>query len=186
MSLAEEIGGVKLRRSHDLNAPRGVAGRNSDNTMIKSILGWEPTTPFRVGLAKTYAWIAEQYQDRQCRPAYGSRHHLRSPCAMKTVTPQTLTDLIGAIPYRMALAGGWIDQPFVSRLNPSPPGSMVVVGLEPTCRFMERAGMATGTRNVALGLWNGRASRTASRPSWCASYMPRKITAKASPPARKT
>jgi hypothetical protein len=67
-----------------------------------------------------------------------------------------LTDVIGAIPYRMALAGGWIDQPFVSRLNPTPPGSMVVVALEPVCRFMERAGMATGTRNVAMTLWNGR------------------------------
>jgi len=69
---------------------------------------------------------------------------------------RSLTDVIGAVPYRMAFAGGWIDQPFVSRLNPQSPGSMVVVGLEPTCRFMERAGMATGTRNVALKLWNGR------------------------------
>ena len=68
----------------------------------------------------------------------------------------SLTDIIGTIPYRMALAGGWIDQPFVSQFNPSPPGSMVVVGLEPTCRFMERAGMATGTRRVALDLWDGR------------------------------
>jgi len=67
-----------------------------------------------------------------------------------------LTEILGAIPYRMALAGGWIDQPFVSRLDPAPPGSMVVVSLEPTCRFMERAGMATGTRHVALELWNGR------------------------------
>ena len=63
--------------------------------------------------------------------------------------------MIGAIPYRMAFAGGWIDQPFVSRHNPSPPGSMVVVGLEPTFRFMDRAGMATGTRNVAMKLWQG-------------------------------
>jgi len=60
------------------------------------------------------------------------------------------------MPYRMAFAGGWIDQPFVSRHNPSPPGSMVVVGLEPTFRFMDHAGMATGTRYVALRLWNGR------------------------------
>jgi hypothetical protein len=65
----------------------------------------------------------------------------------------TLTAIIGHLPYRMAFAGGWIDQPFVSRLNPSPPGSMVVVGLEPTVRFMDRAGMATGTRKVALKLW---------------------------------
>lgn len=62
---------------------------------------------------------------------------------------------IGRIPYRMALAGGWIDQPFVSKLNPAPPGSMVVVGLEPTCRFMDRAGMATSTRRIAEKIWNG-------------------------------
>jgi hypothetical protein len=75
---------------------------------------------------------------------------------METVASRALTEVIGAVPYRMALAGGWIDQPFVSRHNPAPPGSMVVVGLEPTCRFMERAGMATGTRNVVLQRWNGR------------------------------
>ncbi len=75
---------------------------------------------------------------------------------MDILTHQSITDVIGAIPYRMAFAGGWIDQPFVSRWNPSPPGSMVVVGLEPTCRFMERAGMATGTRKVALDVWQGR------------------------------
>lgn len=53
----------------------------------------------------------------------------------------------------MALAGGWIDQPFVSRCNPVPPGSMVVVGLEANMRFMDRCGMATSTRRVALKLW---------------------------------
>ncbi|MBI4873017.1 MAG: hypothetical protein HY822_00130 [Acidobacteria bacterium] len=66
-----------------------------------------------------------------------------------------IASVIGAIPYRMALAGGWIDQPFVSRLNPAPPGSMVVVALEPEVRFLDRAGMATGTRKVALQVWNG-------------------------------
>jgi hypothetical protein len=75
---------------------------------------------------------------------------------MQTSTDPRLTDLIGAIPYRMAFAGGWIDQPFVSRCNPSPPGSMVVVALEPTFRFMDRSGMATGTRHVALRLWQGK------------------------------
>jgi hypothetical protein len=75
---------------------------------------------------------------------------------MTEATIRPLTDTIGAIPYRMAFAGGWIDQPFVSRLNPAGVGSMVVVGLEPTSWFMERSGMATGTRNVALRLWNGR------------------------------
>lgn len=67
-----------------------------------------------------------------------------------------LTDIIGGIPYRIAMAGGWIDQPFVSKLNPTPPGSMVVIGLEPAFCWMERAGMATGTRKVALKLWGGR------------------------------
>jgi len=66
-----------------------------------------------------------------------------------------LTNLVGRIPYRAALAGGWIDQPFISRLNPDPPGSMVVVNLEPDVRFMDRAGMATGTRKVAARLWGG-------------------------------
>jgi hypothetical protein len=66
-----------------------------------------------------------------------------------------LTDVIGAVPYRMAFAGGWIDQPFVSQLLDEPPGSMVVVAIEPNVRFMDRAGMATGTRAVALRLWGG-------------------------------
>jgi hypothetical protein len=67
-----------------------------------------------------------------------------------------LANVIGRIPYRLALAGGWIDQPFVSRLNPKPPGSMVVVSIEPTFRFMDRSGIATGTRAVATSLWKGR------------------------------
>jgi hypothetical protein len=64
--------------------------------------------------------------------------------------------MVGHIPYRVALAGGWIDQPFVSRLNPSPPGSMVVVSVEPTFRFMDRSGIASGTRDIADRLWHGR------------------------------
>jgi len=63
--------------------------------------------------------------------------------------------VVGEIPYRLALAGGWIDQPFCSRLNPTPPGSMVVVGLKPSFHWMERAGIATGTRAVARRLWGG-------------------------------
>lgn len=67
----------------------------------------------------------------------------------------TITDVIGDIPYRMAFAGGWIDQPFVSRHNPAPPGSMVVVSLEPTIPFMDRCGMGTSTRRVMMQIWNG-------------------------------
>jgi hypothetical protein len=64
-----------------------------------------------------------------------------------------ITEVIGKMPYKLALAGGWIDQPFISKHNPSPPGSMVVVNVEPQFWFMERAGISTGTRNIALELW---------------------------------
>lgn len=64
-----------------------------------------------------------------------------------------LRDAVGAIPYRMALAGGWIDQPMLSTLNPDRVGSMVVVSLVPNFRWMERSGMATGTRKVIRSLW---------------------------------
>jgi hypothetical protein len=67
-----------------------------------------------------------------------------------------LTSILGHVPYRLALAGGWIDQPFVSRLNPDGVGSMVVVQVAPTLRFMERAGMATGTRKVIGRIWGDR------------------------------
>jgi hypothetical protein len=63
----------------------------------------------------------------------------------------------------MAFAGGWIDQPFVSKHNPMPPGSMVVVGIEPTFRCMDRSGMATSTREVARKLWGGVLPRQAPR-----------------------
>ncbi len=69
---------------------------------------------------------------------------------------RAVSSVIGVIPYRMAFAGGWIDQPFLSRLDPEPPGSMVVVALEPTFRWMDRCGMATSTRAVATRMWNGR------------------------------
>lgn len=65
-----------------------------------------------------------------------------------------ITGVIGKLPYRMAFAGGWIDQPFVSQHNPSPPGSMVVVAIEPTCHFMSRCGMGTSTRRIAGQLWS--------------------------------
>lgn len=60
VSIVENIGGVRLRRSYDPAAPKGVAGRNSDNRRIRSILKWEPSTPLRVGLKRTYQWIYEQ------------------------------------------------------------------------------------------------------------------------------
>lgn len=64
--------------------------------------------------------------------------------------------MLGAIPNRLQLAGGWIDQPFISRHNPQPPGSMVVVQIQPDFRPMNRSGIASGTRAVAMKIWKGR------------------------------
>jgi nucleoside-diphosphate-sugar epimerase len=65
VSKVERIAGVKLKREYEPNAPRGVAGRNSDNTFIKSVLKWEPNTPLDKGLASTYEWIKDQYYQRK-------------------------------------------------------------------------------------------------------------------------
>jgi len=72
---------------------------------------------------------------------------------MSVEEPNRRADIIGELPYRMAFAGGWIDQPFISAHNPTPPGAMVVVSLEPSIRFMDRCGMGTSTRDVARQLW---------------------------------
>jgi nucleoside-diphosphate-sugar epimerase len=60
VDLVEEIAGVKLKRNYNLHAPRGVNGRNSDNTKIRQYLGWEPSIRLKDGLAKTYAWIQDE------------------------------------------------------------------------------------------------------------------------------
>jgi GDP-D-mannose 3', 5'-epimerase len=65
VDMVEQIGGIKLERKYDLAAPRGVAGRNSDNTFIQEVLKWEPRTPLLDGMRKTYAWIEQQYNDRK-------------------------------------------------------------------------------------------------------------------------
>jgi nucleoside-diphosphate-sugar epimerase len=65
VTITEKISGIKLQRQYDLDAPTGVAGRNSDNTFIKQVLGWEPGTPLEEGMKKTYAWIEQQYKDRK-------------------------------------------------------------------------------------------------------------------------
>jgi len=74
---------------------------------------------------------------------------------MKSPEKPDITDVIGKLQYRIALAGGWIDQPFASQLNPTPPGSMVVVAVEPQFRWMDRAGICGSTRQIALQLWHG-------------------------------
>jgi nucleoside-diphosphate-sugar epimerase len=67
VDIVEGIAGIKLRRRYDLSAPKGVGGRNSDNTLLRGYLDWEPNIPLRTGLEKTYAWIYDQYSARETR-----------------------------------------------------------------------------------------------------------------------
>src|SRR5580700_4795320 len=60
VSIAEDIAGIKLNRKYKLDAPKGVNGRNSDNTKIKQYLGWEPSIRLKEGLAKTFEWIESE------------------------------------------------------------------------------------------------------------------------------
>jgi nucleoside-diphosphate-sugar epimerase len=60
VDVAEKIAGIKLQRRYKLDAPLGVRGRNSDNTLFRSVFGWEPSTRLEDGLAITYRWIEEQ------------------------------------------------------------------------------------------------------------------------------
>jgi nucleoside-diphosphate-sugar epimerase len=64
VSLVEEIAGIKLERRYNLSAPKGVNGRNSDNTLIQKVFGWEPSTRLRDGMEKTYRWIFDQMKGR--------------------------------------------------------------------------------------------------------------------------
>ncbi len=60
VDIVEDIAGYKLERKYDLDAPKGVRGRNSENTLIRQYLGWEPSIPLMKGMRKTYDWIKEQ------------------------------------------------------------------------------------------------------------------------------
>jgi GDP-D-mannose 3', 5'-epimerase len=60
VDIVEEIAGFKMTRKYDLNAPKGVRGRNSENTLIKNLLGWEPSIPLKTGMRNTYDWIKEE------------------------------------------------------------------------------------------------------------------------------
>ena len=61
VDLVEEIVGIKLHRTYNLNAPKGVNGRNSDNTLIEQRLGWQPSIRLADGMRKTCVWISDEY-----------------------------------------------------------------------------------------------------------------------------
>jgi len=69
VDIAESIAGLKLRRQYDLSAPKGVRGRNSDNTLIQEALGWAPGISLEAGLEKTYRWIYDQMAGDQKKSA---------------------------------------------------------------------------------------------------------------------
>ena len=60
VDMVKDIAGIALTRRYNLDAPKGVRGRNSDNTMIRELLGWEPSVPLREGLEQTYRWVYDQ------------------------------------------------------------------------------------------------------------------------------
>ncbi len=76
VDIVENIAGVKLNRKYNLNAPKGVNGRNSDNTLIKQHFGWEPGIRLREGMRKTYDWIVGEYnrQHRTSVPTSEAAH----------------------------------------------------------------------------------------------------------------
>jgi nucleoside-diphosphate-sugar epimerase len=75
VDMVEDIAGYKLERSYDLDAPKGVRGRNSDNTLILKLLGWEPSIPLKDGLRQTYNWIKSQMiQDKELGLKKGNAH----------------------------------------------------------------------------------------------------------------
>jgi GDP-D-mannose 3',5'-epimerase len=65
VDIVEDIAGIQLERKYNLGAPKGVNGRNSDNTLIEKYLGWEPSIRLRDGMARTYAWIEGQILAKQ-------------------------------------------------------------------------------------------------------------------------
>ena len=65
VDIVEEIAGVRLKRIYNLRAPKGVNGRNSDNTRIEKILGWQPSISLREGMEKTYRWIYDKMSAEQ-------------------------------------------------------------------------------------------------------------------------
>jgi nucleoside-diphosphate-sugar epimerase len=69
VDLVEQIAGCRLRRHYRLDAPKGVNGRNSDNTKILNLLDWQPGTSLRSGMERTYAWISDEYHRAQGEPA---------------------------------------------------------------------------------------------------------------------
>jgi GDP-D-mannose 3', 5'-epimerase len=77
VDIVENIAGIKLKRRYNLDAPKGVNGRNSDNTLIKKLLNWEPNVPLRKGMELTYKWIYDDYMKK-----YGGKVAAQKPAPL--------------------------------------------------------------------------------------------------------
>ena len=77
----------------------------------------------------------------------------REPHARLTPRSTTVLRTVNRIPFRIDLAGGWLDQPYVSKHHP---GSVITISIEPTIQFNERSGMASSTRRAAIDMWGPR------------------------------
>lgn len=64
VNLVARIAGKRITKRHNLAGPQGVRGRNSNNTRLREILGWEPSVPLERGLTSTFEWIADQIRSR--------------------------------------------------------------------------------------------------------------------------
>jgi nucleoside-diphosphate-sugar epimerase len=73
VDIVEDIAGIKLQRNYQLDAPKGVRGRSSDNTMIQQKLGWEPSIALRTGMEQTYRWIYDQMKSGSSKDAIVNR-----------------------------------------------------------------------------------------------------------------
>jgi len=73
VDIVERIASVRLRRSYNLDAPKGVRGRSSDNALIRHVLGWEPSISLQVGLEATYRWVYDQVSARTAQGLLVSR-----------------------------------------------------------------------------------------------------------------
>jgi nucleoside-diphosphate-sugar epimerase len=74
VDLIADLAGKRIRKRHNLAGPQGVRGRNSENTRLRKVLGWEPSTRLEQGLAITYPWIAAQVVRQATAEMAGARN----------------------------------------------------------------------------------------------------------------
>ena len=102
VDLVEDIAGIKLKRTYDLSAPKGVNGRNSDNTLIMERLGWAPGISLRDGMEKTYRWIYDEIVAQGCAPR-ADVAAIAEP-SMKALAKQVLPSFVWNGLWRMKTA----------------------------------------------------------------------------------